>query len=148
MAKWADTTLSTRDSVKRIESEMASTDFITNEQLTDKIALAKILIGDMLELYLTDELNLVADEADDEVLLDFINNPSVFGLASDYLVNSKQFEDISLNSLNEVVANKSTRYYNMFIQQLESAKKRINLDTDQDGDVDEYRASHVGYLIR
>jgi len=145
---WSTTALSTRASVKKIESEFSSTSFVADTQIDDKIALAKSIIGNSTELYLTVEKKITVDEADGEILLDTIANPSVLALASDYLVASLLLEDISGGDDRSLSFIKSERDYQAYLVQYESAKDRFNLDHDLDGTADTYRDSHVGMLVR
>jgi len=145
---WSTTTLSTRASVKLIESEFSSESFVSDSQIDDKITLAKLIIGNSTELYLTVEKQITVDEADGDVLLDTIANPSVLALASDYLVASLLLQDVSGGDERSLTYIKSEKAYADYIVQYESAKDRFNIDIDGDGETDIYRDSHVGMLVR
>ena len=145
---WATTTLSTRASVKLIESEFSSESFVSDSQIDDKITLAKLIIGNSTELYLTVEKQITVDEADGDVLLDTIANPSVLALASDYLVASLLLQDVSGGDERSLTYIKSEKAYADYIVQYESAKDRFNIDIDGDGETDIYRDSHAGMLVR
>ena len=145
---WSTTALSTRASVKLIESEFSSESFVSDSQIDDKITLAKLIIGNSTELYLTVEKQITVDEADGDVLLDTIANPSVLALASDYLVASLLLQDVSGGDERSLTYIKSEKAYADYIVQYESAKDRFNIDIDGDGETDIYRDSHAGMLVR
>ena len=145
---WSTTTLSTRASVKLIESEFSSESFVSDSKIDDKITLAKLIIGNSTELYLTVEKQITVDEADGDVLLDTIANPSVLALASDYLVASLLLQDVSGGDERSLTYIKSEKAYADYIVQYESAKDRFNIDIDGDGETDIYRDSHAGMLVR
>ena len=145
---WSTTALSTRASVKLIESEFSSESFVSDSQIDDKITLAKLIIGNSTELYLTVEKQITVDEADGDVLLDTIANPSVLALASDYLVASLLSQDLSGGDERSLTYIKAEKAYADYIVQYESAKDRFNIDIDGDGETDIYRDSHAGMLVR
>jgi len=66
---WSTAVLSTRTSVEKIEMELGSDSILTDAQVNNKIALAKTLIGNSTELYLTMEKEITVDESASEVLL-------------------------------------------------------------------------------
>ena len=144
---WATTELSTRDSVSRIEYELGNASIISDPQMASKISLAKSLIGAEIEIYLTIEKKITVNEADGEVLLDVITNPTVLSTASDYLVASLCYEDISGNDINSLYIPKAKKHRYNYEQLLESAKMRFNIDFNLDGNVDERRAEHIGMCI-
>lgn len=145
---WLSTVLSTRASIERIESEVAIDGFISDLCLAGKIELSKEIISAEVEIYLSITRGITVDEANDDVLLDVINNPEVIGLTSDYLTLSVIFEDASMGDEHSPSYIKSKKYYAYYLKQLAIAKQRFNLDTNLDGTVDERRSFHVGTLIR
>jgi len=141
---WSTAVLSTRTSVEKIEMELGSDSILTDAQVNNKIALAKTLIGNSTELYLTMEKEITVDESASEVLLNVIANPTVLSTASDYLVCSLIYEELSDGDDRSLYYVKAEKYHAYFETQFESAKMRFNIDRDLDGDIDIYRDSHVG----
>ena len=139
MAVWADATLSDSDSIAKFESEINS---LTSTNWENSIAIAKELIGDKLEVILINQ-GYSVDEADGEVLLDIIANPTVFNLSSDYFVLYLIYGDLSQGA-EGLYMMKSDKYLQLFKQKFEEDIKRMNLDTDMDDTVDIYRVNWQG----
>jgi len=140
---WSGATLSTTTSIAKIESEVNN---LTSTNWNDKIALAKELIGDRLEVILTNR-GYKVDELDSEVLLDIISNPTVFNISSDYLVLSLTFEDLSQGS-DGLYKSKAEKYLAYFEQKFDEDIRRITLDTDLDDTTDTTRMDWQGKLER
>ena len=143
MADWSAAVLSTSTSIAKIESELNN---LTVTNWDNAIAFAKELIGDKLEVLLTDR-GYSVDEANSEVLLDVIANPTVFNLTSDYLVLSKVFEDLSQGT-DGLYKSKSEKYAALYERKFVEDVKRMNFDTNFDDVVDEYRVNWQGKLSR
>ena len=143
MADWSAAVLSTAASIAKIEEEINN---LTNTDWSNVIDLSKELIGDRLEVLLTDR-GYSADEAANENLLDVIANPTVFNLTSDYLVLSKSFEDLSQGT-DGLYKSKSAKYAAFYEAKFVEDVRRMNLDTNNDDVVDQYRVNWQGKLSR
>lgn len=143
MADWSAAVLSTAASIAKIEAEIND---LTSTDWSNAIALSKELIGDKLEVLLTDR-GYSVDEADSEVLLDIIANPTVFNLTSDYLVLSKAFGDLSQGT-EGLYKSKSDKYMAFYEAKFVEDVRRMNLDTNNDDVVDDYRVNWQGKLSR
>lgn len=143
MATWSTATLSTSTSIGKIESEINS---LTSTNWDNKIAIAKELIGDRLEVILT-ERNIRVDEAGGDVLLDVIANPTVFNLSSDYMTLHLIYDDLSQGQ-EGLYMQKLQKYNDYFERKFSEDVKRMNLDYDNDGTTDAYRVSWTGKLTR
>ena len=106
-----------------------------------KIALAKSFMGDDLERMLINAgLDTTMDYADGDILLDIINNKSIFNNCSSYLTLSLIFEDLMTSGdENDVFKLKADRYYTRYKDKLNIAFGEKDLDINQDGTVDEYK---------
>ena len=143
MATWITAVLSTSTSIAKIESEINS---LTSTNWDNKIAIAKELIGDRLEVILN-ERGVRVDEAGGEVLLDVIANPTVFNLTSDYMTLHLIYDDLSQGQ-EGLYMQKLQKYNAYFERKFNEDVKRMNLDLDNDGNTDEYRVSWTGKLTR
>lgn len=143
MATWSTAVLSTSTTIAKIETEINS---LTSTNWDNKIALAKEIIGDKLEVILT-ERGIRVDEADSKILLDVIANPTVFNLSSDYLTLHMIYDDLSQGQ-DGLYLVKSEKYNAYFERKFSEDLKRMNLDLDNDGTTDEYRVSWTGKLTR
>ena len=143
MADWSSATLSTSTSIAKIESEIND---LTATNWDSKIEIAKELIGDKLEVILT-ERGIVVDEADSKVLLNVIANPTVFNLTSDYMTLHLIYDDLSQGQ--EGLYRQKTEKYNAYFERkFNEDVKRMNLDFDNDGNTDAYRVRWTGKLTR
>lgn len=114
----------------------------------DKIDVAKSIIGFDLEKLLTDH-NITVDEAAGQKLLNVIQNPQTFALASDYKTIQLIYQDLSESSLNgELYAKKAEHYARQYRDDLFQAWLRINLDPSLSGTTDVYRADLIGEMER
>ena len=140
---WADAVLSTTASIAKIESEIND---LTATNWDNKIATAKELIGDKLEVILT-ERGVNVDEESGDVLLDTIANPTVYNLSSDYMTLHLIFDDLSQGQ-EGLYMGKSEKYNAYFERKFSEDVKRMNLDLDNDGTTDVFRVSWTGKLSR
>lgn len=114
----------------------------------DKIANAKTIVGLDLEKKLRDK-NIRVDEADGEVLLDVVANPTTFSIASDYKCIQLIYDDLAESSISyETYQKKAMSYRERYRDELQQAWLRINLDLSLDGDVEIYRADFIGEIER
>lgn len=120
----------------------------SGQDWSDKIALAKQILGLDLEKLLTDH-GVKVDEEVGQVLLNVINNPQTFALSSDYKVIQLIYQDLSETSLNaELYSKKAEHYGRLYRDDLYKSWLRVNLDTSLSGTVDAYRADLIGELER
>jgi len=143
MANWDSATLSTSTSIAKIETEINS---LTATNWEDKILMAKELIGDKLEVILT-ERGISVDESDSDVLLDVIANPTVFNLTSDYMTLHLIYDDLSQGEVG-LYMSKSEKYFAYYENKFTEDLKRMNLDLDNDGTTDVYRVNWTGKFTR
>jgi hypothetical protein len=144
MAVWNDAVLSTSDSIARFEDNINS---LTPSDWDDKISVAKQLIGDYIELELT-QRGIRVDEAEGDVLLDVIANPTIFSTSSDYLTLSLIFEDLSKGAEEGMRVVKAKYYFDKYKNKINDDMRRINLDTNLDGEADIRRVNWQGMLSR
>ncbi|MBT6994537.1 MAG: hypothetical protein HN952_06230 [Candidatus Cloacimonetes bacterium] len=143
MADWSTAELSTTTSIAKFESEIND---LTATNWNNQIAIAKELLGDRLEVVLT-ERGISVDEAESEVLLNVIANPTVFNLTSDYLTLSLIYDDLS-QGMEGLYLSKSEKYKALSKMKFNEDLKRMNLDTNDDDIVDNYRVNWQGKLSR
>ncbi|MBT7470198.1 MAG: hypothetical protein HN692_07335 [Candidatus Cloacimonetes bacterium] len=143
MADWSTAELSTTTSIVKFESEIND---LTATNWNNQIAIAKELLGDRLEVVLT-ERGISVDEAESEVLLNVIANPTVFNLTSDYLTLSLIYDDLS-QGMEGLYLSKSEKYKALSKMKFNEDLKRMNLDTNDDDIVDNYRVNWQGKLSR
>ena len=111
----------------------------------DKIELAKAFMGDDLELMLINAgLDSNMDYSDGDILLDVINNKSIFDYCSHYLTLSLIFEDLMTSGdENDIFRLKADRYYKRYKDKLDITFRLKNIDEDQDGTVDDYKEESI-----
>lgn len=141
---WNDVELSTAQTIARIEGEVNSL-----LDPTDKIALAKKILGRQLENLLSTRGYRV-NEAGGENLLELVANPAVFDLASDYLTLHLVYTDLSISMGRESYQGKADFYHRQYESHFATAARAIQLDTDLDGRADVYRSNlfSVGKITR
>ena len=146
---WSDVEITNDTELQKIESEILdlSPTGSWGDKNTGKISLAIEILGDMLEIELTNR-GLTVDESSDEVLLDIIHNPEVFNLSCAYLTLYLIYDDLSNGGQDEGYAIKAKKYKQKFEQQFKKDYKRINLDIDLDNKTDIYRTDWKRYIIR
>jgi len=84
-----------------------------------------------------------------EILLDVINNPTVFGITSDYLTLALIYEDLSQGNYETLYGQKSKIYYSKYDQKYQQDVNRIDYDLNLDNTVDSYSPiAHSAYLQR
>ncbi len=116
-------------------------DIYATSKWTEKIALAKAFMGDDIERMLINAgLDTNMDYADDDVLLDIINNKEIFDECSHYLTLSLIFEDIMTSGdETDVFRIKADRYRKRYESKMITQFGLKDLDIDQDGTTDEYK---------
>jgi hypothetical protein len=141
---WNDVTLSTSQSISRIEGEVASL-----LDPADKIALADKLIRRQVENLLASREYRV-DESAGQSLLDLVGDPMVFDLASDYLVLHLIYSDLAVTMGREMHQSKAEFYHRQFETQFNAAVRAIRLDPNRDGHSEPFRADlfTVGKMTR
>jgi len=139
---WINAILSTTTSLAKYESEIND---LTSGTWANAIALAKEILGDKLEIILTNR-GYSVDE-DEAALLDIIENPTVFNMTSDYLTLALIYEDLS-QGMEGLYKYKSEKYYTKFEKKFDEDVRRLNLDTNVDGTVDSYRMDWEGKFER
>jgi len=148
MGNWSDATLSTTTSIAKIETEINS---LTNSTQADKIALAKEILGDEVELALMDsKYKDYIDLSDNEDYKDLVANPTVFNLSSDYMVLKLIFEDLCGGNEESNYFGKYKLYAKKFDLQFQKDMQRINISTDLDSTAEEYAKdiTRFGRIIR
>lgn len=114
---------------------------------SDKIALAKEIIGHRIETKLA-EHGIVVDEAGGDVLLDVLTNAYTFNIASDYLTLGLIYLDLQLGGFNELFQRKYELYTARYEAELAEAFTRMNLDSSLSGTASEYRVEVLGRVTR
>ena len=104
----------------------------------DKIDAAKDILGTDVSLRLM-STGYDVDEANDEVLLDLINNPTIFSTASDFLTIALIYEDLSMGDEDSIYYKKMELYRRRYESALEKASKLIDIDLNFDGTTDYYK---------
>jgi len=111
-----------------------------------KITLAKAFMGDDLERMLINA-GFNVNEADDEVLLDLINNKDIFDYCSHYLTLSLVFEDLMTSGDDtDIFKLKADRYYTRYKDKLEIAFGLKDIDLNEDGTTDIYKDQSLATL--
>lgn len=118
-----------------------------NRTWQDKIDLAKLILSNDVESILTDK-GIVVNEADGEVLLDVITNPTTFRIACDYKSLNLIYDDLAQGGFNQLFESKAKQYKAKYDQELADAIKRMNLDPGLSGDTTEYRAEFTARVTR
>jgi hypothetical protein len=141
---WNDVTLSTSQSIARIEGEVSSL-----LDPGDKIELANKMLRRQVENFLSGRGYQVNENAG-ESLLDLVGNPSVFDLASDYLVLHLIYSDLAISMGHDAYQSKAEFYHRQHVTQFEAALRAVRLDPLGDGHPEPYRAEmfHVGKITR
>jgi hypothetical protein len=112
-----------------------------------KISLAKTILGNAIEMVLSDR-GIVVDEANGDVLLDTVANPSIFRIAHDCLSLHLIFNDVMNSGGAEIYQRKSEYYWQRYQDELASGLKRMNLDSTLSGTTTEYRVNFSGRVNR
>ena len=139
MATWDDTTFSTSTSIAKIEAEINN---LTATNWDNKIATAKTLMSnDVQEVLVNRGLDYWTDFENDEKLLDVVTNKSIFNIVSDYKTLQLIYMDLANGVEDSVYGAKMTQYGQMYKSLFDQAMKYIDLDLDQDGTTDVYKAN-------
>jgi len=108
-----------------------------------KITLGKSFMGDDIERMLINA-GFNVNEADDEVLLDLINNKEIFNSCNLYLVLSLIFEDLMTSGDDtDIFKLKANRYYTRYKDKLEIAFGLKDIDINEDGTTDIYKDQSI-----
>lgn len=146
MATWALTTFSTTDSIAKIEAEINSLGTWTN-----KIATAKTMMGnDAQEVLVNTGMQYWTDFSSGEILLDVITNKTIFEIVSDFKTLELSYLDLSNGNEDTAYGAKYVMYRQMYKSAFDQAMKYVDIDIDQDGTTDIYKAklSSVGRNLR
>jgi len=139
MATWALTTFSTAASIAKIETEINA---LTATNWDNHIATAKTLMGnDIQEVLVNRGLDYWTDFSNDEILLDTVTNKTIFDIVSDYKTCQLVYMDLSNGDEDSAYGAKMVMYKQMYKATFGQAMKYIDLDIDQDGTTDIYKAN-------
>ena len=105
----------------------------------DKIALARTILSRKLENALTNR-GIRVNEKAGETLLDVVENPRVFALASDYLALHLIYSDLAADMGKELWFRKAEWYQRQYEANFDAALRQVNLDTTFDGVPEQYRS--------
>ena len=132
------TTFSTAASLVTHEGEISS---LTATDWSAKITLAKTIMGnDIQEVLVNRGLDYWTDFSASEILLDVITNKDILNIVSDYKALELCYRDLSGGDEDSVYGAKMKMYQQMYSSALKQALKYIDLDINQDGTTDIYKA--------
>ena len=138
MATWALTTFSTAVSLATHEGEINS---LTATDWSSKITIAKTMMGnDIQEMLVNRGMDYWTDFESGEILLDTITNKDIFEIVSDFKTLDLCYQDLSNGEEDSVYGAKMTMYRQMYNSALRQAMKYVDLDINQDGTTDIYKA--------
>lgn len=138
MATWAATTFSTAASIAKLETEINT---LTSSDWSDKIDLAKTMMGNDIQNVLVNRgMSNWTDFESGEVLLDIITNKSIFDIVSDFKTLQLVYMDLSQGDEDSVYGSKKAMYEEEYQKAFNTAMKYVDLDLDQDGETDIYKA--------
>jgi len=115
----------------------------------DKISIAKAKLKNRLETHLVGRgYRDYVNYEDGEELIDIIENPETFAIASDYLTLHYIFRDLAVKEdVDSMYYAKQREYKKDYEEEFAEAVRRINYDFDQDSTVDKYKADDTPKLL-
>lgn len=119
---WSSVTLSTIDTIARLEANINS---LTDTTWESKISVAKDLIRDEIYLHIPKPSDI-----------DNLDNTEVFELPSDYLTLHLIFEDISKGSVSGSSITKRDTYLQLYTDKMRTALTIINKYDNDSGEID------------
>jgi len=138
MATWADTTFSTAASMATHEVEINS---LAAVDWSAKITLAHTIMGnDVQEILVNRGMQYWTDFEAGEKLLDVVTNKDIFNIVSDYKALELAYMDLSNGNEETAYGAKVVMYRQMYNAALTKAMHYVDLDIDQDGTTDIYKA--------
>lgn len=126
-------------------------DIYSISKFTDKIVLAKTIMGnDIQELLVNRGYQYWTDFSTGEILLDIITNKAIFNIVSSYKTLELVYLDISNGVQDTINYSKMEMYRKLYKSSLDTAMHYVDLDINQDGTTDIYKAkvNSIGRNLR
>ena len=111
---------------------------------SDKITFAKDLLKDDVELRLM-KMGYTVDYSENEILIDIINNQDSLANVCDMKVLYWIYQDLANGNEDSPYYIKMLRYKELYNQLIDIKMNLLNIDTNEDGTVDEYRPEMITF---